>query len=115
MSEPSKNLLTDYDDAPAFADDAETLAEANNTGGFDGDKIRIREVENKRIIFVDFRTFPSKYQHGNTCVEIQIVINGQKRVLFTGSKRIARTLELFKDKLPRAGKLINEGRSWKIT
>lgn len=114
MPEISKTFVQDYRAAPSFADDAEAFAAANEFNGFEGNKIRIHELENKQIVFLDFVIFPSKYHKGATCVKAQIVFNNEKRVLFTGSKRIAKTLELFKDKLPRSGTIVRENQGWKI-
>lgn len=114
MQETSKTLLQDYESVAAFSDDEDTFAEANKFNGFEGNKVRIHELESKQIIFLEYVVFPSKYHKDQLCLKAQIVVDGEKRVLFTGSKRIAKTLELFKDKLPRAGKIVRENNGWKI-
>lgn len=81
MPETLKTFVQDYKAAPSFADDAEAFAAANEFNGFEGNKIRIHELENKQIVFLDFVIFPSKYHKGATCVKAQIVFNDEKRVL----------------------------------
>jgi len=57
------------------------------TKSFEGEKIKIDRILNKQIAVLDFKIEDSKYKDkGNgKCLSIQIEIDGNKRVLFSGS------------------------------
>lgn len=52
-----------------------------------GEKIKIDDVLEKEIEIVNFRIEVSKYPKNKTgkCLHMQIVLNGENRVVFTGS------------------------------
>ena len=53
---------------------------------FTGEKINISRVFNKEIIIHEYRIVDSKYQKNTEkCMHLQIEIDNQMRVLFTGS------------------------------
>lgn len=53
---------------------------------FTGDKIKLDRVLNKPITVEDYKIEQSKYEKGNgKCLYIQIVVDQERRVLFTGS------------------------------
>ena len=58
---------------------------------FTGDKIKISKILNKEITVCDFRIVNSKYtEKGNgKCMHLQIELNGNKHVVFTGSFSLA--------------------------
>lgn len=58
------------------------------TNGFVGDKIKMWDVLNQEIIVHQYRIDESKFKDSNSgkCLSLQIEINNQNRVLFTGSK-----------------------------
>lgn len=115
MQETSMKSVQEFDDVPSFADDAETFAEANRFLGLDGDKIFIEKLLNKPIKFLAFTVRESHYQrYGKEVLMVQVEVDGEKRVFFTQSARIRRTLELFQDKLPRVGTIKKENRAWRI-
>jgi len=55
--------------------------------GFTGDKIKIDRILNKRIIIHAYKIEESKFKEkGNgKCLHMQIEIDGDKRIVFTGS------------------------------
>ncbi len=114
MSETLTNCAAACD-VPSFADDTETFAAANQYLGLEGDKISIEKLVDKPVKFLDFTIRESRYQrYGNEVLMVQVELDGVKRVFFTQSGRIRRTLELFKDKLPRMGTIKRENRAWRI-
>lgn len=106
-----QNLQEHYD-YPSFSDDEVAFEECNQHNGFVGEKIGIEELINKKIVFLDFYEMESRFKRfGDTVLMIQIILDGEKRVVFTQSKRIAKTLKIFKDKLPRSGTIVKENRA----
>ncbi len=102
-------------DYPAFADDPEMLKKSQEYSGFVGSKIQVDKLINKEIVFVDFVVTPSQYRRfGDSVTKVQIIVDGEKHIFFTQSKNITKTLEIFKDKLPRIGTLVKEDRALKI-
>lgn len=52
----------------------------------EGDKIKIQKILNLPITVLDFRVEDSKYGNGSAkCLYMQIELNGDKRVVFSGS------------------------------
>jgi hypothetical protein len=56
-----------------------------------GDKIKIARVLNKEIIVSDFRIEQSKYD--GECLYLQIELEKDKRVVFTGSKGLIEAIK----------------------
>lgn len=114
MQETQTKYSPGYD-YPAFADDPDMLKQSNEHSGFVGNKIAIDKLFNRKIVFVDFVVSPSQYRRfGDKVTKVQIILDGEKRIFFTQSKNITKTLEVFKDKLPRIGTIVKEDRSLKI-
>jgi hypothetical protein len=61
------------------------------TKSFKGDKIKIERILNREIIVHDFRVAPSKYEGSR--LDLQIEINGNYHVVFTGSQVLKDTIE----------------------
>lgn len=115
MQEQQATFSQDYDNCPEFSDDKEAFAESNQHSGFVGNKIPVERLINRKVIFLDFKIAPSQYRRfGDSVTQVQIVVDGEKRVFFTQSKNITRTLQVFKDKLPRCGVIVKEDRALKI-
>jgi hypothetical protein len=53
---------------------------------FVGDKIPVKKILNIQIKIIDFKIEPSKLFDGTDCLYLQIEKNGEKRVVFSGSK-----------------------------
>lgn len=51
-----------------------------------GEKLEITEIINKNITVLDYRAGDSKYSRDGTCLTLQIEYEGEKRVIFTGSR-----------------------------
>lgn len=71
------------------------------TKSFEGDKIKIDRILNKKITVLDFKIEESKYKEkGNgKCLYIQIEIDESKRVLFSGSSYLMDMIQ----KVPKEG------------
>lgn len=62
--------------------------------GFTGPKIKIGKILNKQITVEDYRIGPSKFaKNGEECLCLQILLNGEKHIVFTGSKRLMNTIK----------------------
>jgi hypothetical protein len=59
--------------------------------GFIGDKIKLSRVLNREVIVHDFRIEESKYKGKR--LDLQIELNGNKHVLFTGSKTLIEMIQ----------------------
>lgn len=76
-----------------FADDNNHIIE--------GDKIKIAKVLNHEIILTNYRILDSKYQNNNTeCLQLQIEIEDEKRVIFTGSKVLIKQIKKYEEHIP---------------
>lgn len=59
-----------------------------------GDKIKIDRILNKKIIVHSYTVCSSKFSNGSgICVNMQIELDGEKRVVFIGSKNIQNILD----------------------
>ena len=66
-------------------------------------------------MFIDYVIIESHFKrYGDEICKVQIELNDEKRIFFTSSKNIRKTLEVFKDKLPRVGTIERDDRSLKI-
>lgn len=52
---------------------------------FTGDKIKITRILNREIVVLDYKIEDSKFGDSKKCLCLQIEIDGEKRVVFTGS------------------------------
>lgn len=79
--------------------------------GFQGDKIKIDRILNKQIIVHEFKIENSKFEaKGNgKCLYMQIEVDSQKRIVFTGSTVLMDVIERIpKDKFPFQTTIIKE-------
>lgn len=84
---------------------------------FVGDKIKMFKILNQEIVVHDFRIKNSKYDNANSdkCLHLQIEVNGQKHVLFTGSKVLAETIEQVpREAFPFETKITQEGETFQF-
>lgn len=58
------------------------------TSSMKGDKVHINKLVNTEIEVHRFEIKPSKYKNGQDCLHLQIIWNGEHRVLFIGSKNL---------------------------
>lgn len=60
---------------------------------FTGDKIKMSKILNRRIIVHDFKIEDSKQKSGTQCLYLQISVNENKHVVFTGSTVLMETIQ----------------------
>lgn len=67
-----------------------------------GDKIKIDDVIGKEIEVVGYKIMDSKYnRHGNDKVlTLQFKLDGEEKILFTGSKVLMEQVEQYKNEMP---------------
>jgi len=68
----------------------------------EGIKIGIDNILNCEIIVNDFSIMKSKFENkkNDNCLTIQIILNEEKRVVFTGSGVLMKQIEKYKSQLP---------------
>ena len=67
----------------------------------EGDKIKIAEVLNQEILVTKFRILDSKYKdNGSECLQLQVEINNEQRVIFTGSKVLIKQAKKYEEHIP---------------
>ena len=77
-----------------------------------GEKIKISKILNRKIIVNDYRLNDSKYSKNKSgqCLTLQIVFEGVKRVVFTGSDVLIRQItQVNRDCLPFECEIMQEG------
>jgi len=72
-----------------------------------GDKIKIEEILGKEIEVTGYRISESQYKKtsSNNVLTLQFVINGENRILFTGSGVLAEQIVKYKDEIPFMAKI----------
>lgn len=61
---------------------------------FEGEKISIKRILNKKVIIDDYKIENSKFDKGSgKCLWMQITVEGNKRVVFTGSTFLMQVIE----------------------
>lgn len=77
-----------------------------------GDKIKINKILNKDIVVCNYRLEESKFSKNKSgkCLYIQIEVDSEKRVLFTGSDvLIAMIQQVSEENLPFSCQIVKEG------
>lgn len=84
---------------------------------FLGEKIKLYNLLNREIIITDYRIVESKFSNSNTQrLDIDLMIDNNKRVTWTGSKRLIETIkQIEKTELPISTTIVKEGESYKFT
>lgn len=73
----------------------------------EGDKIPIETVLNTDIIVENYKITDSKYKDGNgKLLTLQIQVNNNKNIIFTGSEVLKNQIEKYKEKLPFVAKIV---------
>lgn len=65
-----------------------------------GDKIKISEVLDKEIEVIGYKINDSKQKVGTKVLILQFRLDGEERILFTGSTILIEQIEKYKDELP---------------
>lgn len=84
---------------------------------FVGDKIKMMKIINKEIIVHNYKINESKFENSNSgkCLNMQIEINGERHVLFTGSKVLTEMIQqVSKEDLPFRTTITREGETFQF-
>ncbi|MBV5346823.1 hypothetical protein JZU46_01175 [bacterium] len=84
---------------------------------FTGEKIKLYNLLNRERIITGYRIVESKFTNSNTQrLDIDLTIDNNKRVTWTGSKRLIETIkQIDKTELPISTTIVKEGESYKFT
>lgn len=66
---------------------------------FDGEKKKIVEILNKEILIIDFRIGKSRYR-GRNFLTLQFKLEGEKYIVFVGSKPLMEQAQEGADEMP---------------
>lgn len=69
------------------------------TLGFTGDKIKVKKILNRQITVHAYKIEPSKFEGKGDCLYVQIEVDGNMHLLFTGSVVLAEQIK----KVPHNG------------
>ncbi len=105
MDNPTKHFIDAEQIAALRAGNAKpatfaSITDGNDFGAIAGRKIRINDVLGRDIIITGFQTAPSRKKTDAKCVTIQFLMDGDLRILWTGSIVLQRLLEKYAEKLP---------------
>lgn len=67
---------------------------------FEGNKIKINDLINKEIIINDFKIESSKQNLECDYLTLQIEMDGETYICFTGSKILMEQIEVYKSEIP---------------
>lgn len=85
-----------------------------NVNTFVGEKIKIERILNKEIIVHDFEIKPSKFE--GEVMTIQIQVNDDKRIVFTGSKVLIDLMKLVpRSEFPFMTTIVKENEYFEFT
>jgi len=67
-----------------------------------GDKVKIEDVIDKEILVTGFKLMDSKYNKNGhpKCLTLQIELNKEEHIVFTGSNVLIDQVERYKDEMP---------------
>lgn len=86
--------------------------------GFEGDKIKMERIINRQVIVDAFKIERSKFEEkGNGhCLHLQIIVDGEKRVLFSGSTFLMDMIkQVPENKFPFTTTIVKDNDSLKFT
>ena len=68
----------------------------------EGDKVKIETILDQEIFVIGYKIKKSKYEKSNSeqCLTIQFEINGNKRILFTGSNVLLDQIKKYSKEMP---------------
>jgi len=75
-------------------------------GPMPGKKISQGEYLNKELIALQFKVIPSKKREESECLCLQVKMNDELRVIFTGSGVLLKQCRQYAEQMPFVGKII---------
>lgn len=81
---------------------------ANTPTVITGDKIKIENILDKEIELTGYKITDSKYQKndGDKLLTLQFRLDGEDKIVFTGSGVLMEQVEKYKDEIPFMAKII---------
>ena len=73
---------------------------ATEESQFEGDKVKIDDLLNKEIVVSDYKIGKSKYEGKGNYLTIQVKIENQLKVIFTGSEVLIKQCEKYQEEMP---------------
>lgn len=75
---------------------------AEEPTALEGNKVAIDSVLNKEIVITGYRVGKTKYERGSAdqCLTLEFVLEGEKRVIFTGSNVLIEQMEKYGKEIP---------------
>ena len=70
------------------------------TQAFIGSKILFEDIVDKEVRVLDFKIGPSKFEKTDNCLQLQLEVDGKKRVHFSGSENLIHMIQDPRTKLP---------------
>jgi len=87
--------------------------------GFEGEKIKISKVIDHEIVIYDFKLGDSKIfkdKENNKCLQLQILFNNEKRIIFTSAKGLIEVInQISKDDFPFTTTIVKENDRFMFT
>ena len=82
----------------------------------EGDKIPIDSVLNREVAITNYRIGSTKYARGSQdrCLTLEIEINNEKRVIFTGSGVLIDQMEKYGDKVPFVAEIVKINKYYRL-
>lgn len=81
---------------------------------FDGDKIKIHRILDKKIIVLNAKIEKSQYK--GDCLKLHFEFEGERRITFTSARKLLEAMEqATKDSFPFETKIIEIEKSYKFT
>ena len=77
-------------------------------GRYEGKAIYVRDLLGEPIIVDHFEIAPSRHNKGKDMLVAQVMLNGERRVLFTESYSLISTLRETRDSPPYATKIVRK-------
>lgn len=81
---------------------------------FEGDKKKIEDIINKKILIINYRINKSKFKDSNYTT-VQYKIDEKMCITFTGSEVITKQLDKYKDRIPFYTKIIKKGKYYSLS
>jgi hypothetical protein len=93
------------------------LGVTSNIQTFTGEKIKPSKILNRKITVLDYKIEDSKFGKNNEkCLYLQIELDGEKRVVFTGSVVLAETIQkIAKTDFPFSTVIVKENERYEFT
>ncbi len=81
---------------------------AEEPQALEGDKISIDSILNQELVVSGYRIGKTKYSSGGSekCLTLEVIIDGEKRVVFTGSCVLMDQIEKYSCHLPFVAEII---------